>query len=104
MKKRNYFYLKRIFREMWIQSQTSSSSSPEKVSVTGLNTSTLQSTEDSGEEFELVLSKKLKTDYISLDTKIKILNMVREHPNWSLKTIQNRGSGALKNKSDLKKW
>jgi len=30
--------------------------------------------------------------------------LVREHPNWSLKTIHKHGGSALKNKSDLKKW
>lgn len=82
---------------------TSRSSSPEKSVVSFISTSTSQSTADSGEEFEPAC-KKLKSDYISLDTKIKILNMVREHPNWSLKTIQKHGGSALKNKSDLKKW
>jgi len=45
-----------------------------------------------GDDFE-PLCKEQKSDYIPLETKIKILNTVREHPKWSLKTIQNcRGS------------
>lgn len=64
-------------------------------------TSTSQ-TSQTAEKYEPV-AKKLKTDYILLDTKLKILNMVREHPKWSLKTIQRHGGDALKNKSDLKK-
>jgi len=36
--------------------------------------------------------------------KIKIVNMVKEHPNWSLKTIQHQGDGALRTKKDLPRW
>jgi len=86
------------------QSHASSSSSPEKTSVVSLTTSsTSQTTDHSEDDFE-PLCKKQKSDYIPLETKIKILNMVREHPKWSLKTVQKHGGSALKNKSDLKKW
>ena len=30
--------------------------------------------------------------------------MVREHPKWSLKTLQHRGSSALTRKDDLRRW
>lgn len=49
----------------------------------------------------IIFRSKIK---ILIDTKIKILNLVREHSNWSLKTIHKHGGNALKNKSDLKKW
>lgn len=70
-----------------IEELQASSSSSEKVSTISLSTSTSQNREESGEEYKPTC-KKTKSDYISLDTKIKILNMVREHPNWSLKTIK----------------
>ncbi|KMQ88678.1 pogo transposable element with krab domain [Lasius niger] len=50
-------------------------------------------------------SKKQKImDYIPLKTKIKIVNMVRGHPKWSLKTIHERGGRAFKSRSQLTRW
>ncbi|XP_071639392.1 uncharacterized protein [Temnothorax longispinosus] len=70
--------------------------------------STSTSVEDSGEEFKPVLSKRLRTadyaDYVPLETKIKIVNMTKQHPKWSLKTIHKHGGSALRSKKDLKKW
>lgn len=67
--------------------------------------STSTSIEDSGEEFQPVPSKKLKTgDYVPLETKIKIVNMTRQHPKWSLQTIHKHGGTALRLKKDLFKW
>lgn len=72
-----------------VEQTTSSFPSPEKISATTSSTSTLQNTEESEDDFEPA-SKKSKADYISLDTKIKILNMARQHPKWSLQTIQKK--------------
>jgi hypothetical protein len=41
---------------------------------------------------------------VSLETKIKVVNHSKEHPNWSLATLQKRGSNLLKRKSQLKAW
>ena len=46
-------------------------------------------------------SKAIKSDYIPLDTKIKIVNLVREHPKWSLKTIRRNGGSSLDSKSHI---
>jgi hypothetical protein len=55
------------------------------------------------EEYEKTQCKRNKT-YIPLETKIKIVNLAREHPRWSLKTLQNMGGSALKNKKHLSRW
>lgn len=69
-----------------VEQTTSSSPSPAttaKISATTSSTSSSQNIEESEDDFEPA-SKKSKADYISLDTKIKILNMTRQHPKWSL--------------------
>lgn len=72
-----------------VEQTTSSSPSPEKISATTSSTSSSQNTEESEDDFEPA-SKKSKADYVSLDTKIKILNMARQHPKWNLQTIQKK--------------
>lgn len=72
-----------------VEQTTSSSPSPEKISATTSSTSSSQNIEESEDDFEPA-SKKSKADYISLHTKIKILNMTRQHPKWSLQTIQKK--------------
>lgn len=64
------------------------------------DTATSQSSE---EEYTPMETSRTK-HFVPIDTKIKILKMVRDHPNWSLRTIQQKGGTALKNKTDLKKW
>ncbi|XP_032673519.1 uncharacterized protein LOC116845214 [Odontomachus brunneus] len=46
--------------------------------------------------------KKFKT--IDLDYKRKVVAIAKEHPNWSLQTLQREGAHYLKCKSDLKQW
>lgn len=48
--------------------------------------------------------KKSKFQAIPLTTKIKIYNLAREHPTWSLKTLQNNGAACLSRKDELKRW
>lgn len=43
-------------------------------------------------------------DEISLAKKIKILQMINDHPKWTLSTIHKNGGSAFKNKSYKKKW
>lgn len=68
-------------------------SSPEK-SVSECSSST-SLTSKSESDYEPP-NKKMLTSYVSLESKIKIANIAREHPKWSLKTIQSRGGRALK--------
>lgn len=49
-------------------------------------------------------SKKSKFQTIPLLTKIRICNLAREHPKWSLKTLQNNGASCLSRKDELKRW
>ncbi|XP_032676756.1 uncharacterized protein LOC116846692 [Odontomachus brunneus] len=49
-------------------------------------------------------SKEKKFISIDLDYKRKIVTMAKEHSNWSLQTLQRKGTHCLKHKSDLKQW
>ncbi|OAD59935.1 hypothetical protein WN48_07846 [Eufriesea mexicana] len=43
-------------------------------------------------------------DNIPLDSKIKAVILARQHPSWSIKTLQKKGSRFLKRKNDLIRW
>jgi len=45
--------------------------------------------DDYSDEYMLQQETKV-TDYIPLEYKIKIVNMAKEHPKWSLKTLQKK--------------
>ncbi|GFX21660.1 HTH CENPB-type domain-containing protein [Trichonephila clavipes] len=47
---------------------------------------------------------KIDTDDISLDYKIKVVNLAKEHPKWSLKNLQKKGGSRLKRMDQLKIW
>lgn len=72
--------------------ETSDASSPEKSEISSKTTSSSTSvlSVSDNEEFEQPPSKISKT-YVPLTTKIKIVNLAREHPKWSLKTLQKMG-------------
>lgn len=65
-----------------------------KILVTSLKKNTSQNIKESGEELEPVPWRELKTDYILLDTRIKISYVVKVYPTWWLK-IQNNGNCAF---------
>ena len=48
--------------------------------------------------------KKPRLDFVDLDTKIKIVNLAKEHPNWKLKTIKANGGSALSRMDELTRW
>ncbi|XP_046407559.1 uncharacterized protein LOC124172185 [Ischnura elegans] len=48
--------------------------------------------------------KRGKYKEVPLGVKIKVVNLAREHPNWSLATLRNQGSVLLKPKGMLQKW
>lgn len=75
----------------------------EKTSTCSSSTS-IASQSESETEYEPQCKQRKSAGYIPLETKIKILNMVKEHPKWSIKTIHQRGGSALQRKSDLKRW
>ncbi|KAJ8668959.1 hypothetical protein QAD02_000218 [Eretmocerus hayati] len=50
------------------------------------------------------LSQEYSNEYISLDYKIKVVNMKREHPNWSLESIRANGGGKLSRMDELTRW
>jgi hypothetical protein len=39
-----------------------------------------------------------------LEVKIKVLNVVKEYPNWSLHKVQKFGAGMLKRKEQQGSW
>ncbi|GFW40918.1 HTH CENPB-type domain-containing protein [Trichonephila clavipes] len=47
---------------------------------------------------------KIDTDDIPLDYKIKVVNLAKEHPKWSLKNLQKKGGSHLKRMDELKIW
>lgn len=47
---------------------------------------------------------KAEKDFIPLDYKIKVVNLAKTNPGWSLQSLQRRGAHRLKRKDDLKKW
>ncbi|KAK2579037.1 hypothetical protein KPH14_002830 [Odynerus spinipes] len=49
--------------------------------------------------------KEMRTvEYIPLETKMKIVTLTKQHPRWSLKTLQRTACRALKRKEDVKRW
>lgn len=43
-------------------------------------------------------------DYIPIDYKVKVINMAKQHPKWTLKSLQRRGCYKLKRMDLLKVW
>ncbi|XP_046734590.1 uncharacterized protein LOC124404482 [Diprion similis] len=43
-------------------------------------------------------------DYVPIEYKIKIVNMAKAHPKWSLKTLHRKGGSRLKRLDQLKLW
>ncbi|XP_046411535.1 uncharacterized protein LOC124175377 [Neodiprion fabricii] len=43
-------------------------------------------------------------DHVPLEYKIKIVNMAKSHPKWSLKTLQKKGGSRLKRMNQLTVW
>lgn len=41
---------------------------------------------------------------VSLDRKIQIVNLAREHPKWSLSTLKSHGAACLSRKDELTRW
>lgn len=53
--------------------------------------------EEQEDEEYLHLEKEQKsTKYIPVEYKIKVVNMAKEHPKWSLKNLQRKGCSRLK--------
>ena len=48
--------------------------------------------------------KRPKYEQVPLEVKIKVVNMAREHPAWSLSTLQHQGSSKLRHKGMLNIW
>lgn len=55
----------------------------------------------SSDELKSPLKKK---SFIPIETKIKIVQVAKEHPNWSLQTLQRNGCSLLKSKKYLGRW
>lgn len=48
--------------------------------------------------------KKSKSEYIPLEYKVKVVNISKSHPTWTLKTLHKRGCSRLKRVDFLPKW
>jgi len=59
--------------------------------------------EDS-DEYHPDEKKAKQVEYIPLDYKVTVINIAKQHPNWSLKNLQRKGCSRLKNMKDLKRW
>ena len=55
------------------------------------------------DEYEFTREKRIKLEFISLETKIKVLKLAKARRTWSLETLQRKGSQRLKRKDDLKR-
>lgn len=58
----------------------------------------------SSEDYEPDEKKEKIDPDISLDYKIKVVNLARQHPTWNLVTLQRKGAYRLTNLKQLKKW
>ncbi|KAF5294420.1 hypothetical protein FQA39_LY13405 [Lamprigera yunnana] len=59
---------------------------------------------DESDEYQPDVNKSKEKNYISLDYKIKVVNIVKQYPKWSLANLQKKGCSRLKSIKDLKKW
>ncbi|XP_076670275.1 uncharacterized protein LOC143369784 [Andrena cerasifolii] len=66
--------------------------------------SNFSSSSESLDEYRPEEKKPRKDEFIPIETKIKIVNLAKKHPTWSLKSLQRWGGSALTNKKLLKKW
>ncbi|KAF5279826.1 hypothetical protein FQA39_LY18219 [Lamprigera yunnana] len=56
------------------------------------------------DDFEKYVPEVKLTEYTPIDYKVKVINMVKEHPKWSLKSLHKRGASCLKNMKYLARW
>ena len=74
----------------------------------GVNFETVHD-DSSPEEYDPEYKKSKPNDYISLDNKIKFINIAEAHPTWSLTTLQKKNTVVWKKeylssrKEDIKK-
>lgn len=59
---------------------------------------------DDSDEYQPDVKKAKQKDYISLDYKVKVVNIAKQYPKWSLANLQKKGCSRLKSMKDLKKW
>ncbi|KAJ8680290.1 hypothetical protein QAD02_016077 [Eretmocerus hayati] len=85
--------------------ESSQSNSQQDSRQTDATSGTDRESQSQSQHSEYVPSpKKCRVESIPLATKIKIINKAREHPNWSLKTLQNNGCMALTRMDTLARW
>ncbi|XP_025832862.1 uncharacterized protein LOC108734939 [Agrilus planipennis] len=60
--------------------------------------------DDSHDDYVPDEKKFKKSDFITLEYKIKVLNVAKAHPTWKLDTLQKHGCGHLKRMDHLKVW
>lgn len=60
--------------------------------------------DDDSEQYMLPEKENKSMEYIPLDYKIKVVNMVKEHPKWTLKNLHKKGCSRLKSMKHLYRW
>lgn len=60
--------------------------------------------DDLSDEYEPEPKKGREAEYISFDYKIKVINIAKAHPTWSLQTLQKKGCRRLKKMEYLSRW
>lgn len=60
--------------------------------------------DDSSTEYQPQEKRSRDVEQIPLDYKIKVLNIAKAHPTWSLQTLQRKGCSRLKRKEYLSRW
>lgn len=61
-------------------------------------------TEDDDSDQYMLPGEEKTLEYIPLEYKIKVVNLAKEHPKWSLKTLQKNGCSRLKSMKLLYRW
>ncbi|KAJ8676823.1 hypothetical protein QAD02_012610 [Eretmocerus hayati] len=84
-------------------SQSNNQLSSQQSYTTSATDSEPQSQQSAGSEY-IPSPKGPKFDAIPIATKIKIINKSREHPEWSLTTLQKNGCRALTRKDTSARW
>ena len=67
-----------------------------------LNSLNCNSCRESSQSSDYELTDKIRVHTIG--KKNKIYNLSRQHPNWSLKSLQKNGASCLSRKDELTRW
>lgn len=58
----------------------------------------------SSDEYEPEEKRPRELEHVPLDYKVKVVNIAKAHPTWSLQTLQKKGCSRLKKKEYISRW